>query len=481
MTKLYTFDEFLEYLDQEYIWNDSFLEAIKKNILIDEDFLSEIHKDITESVTETITENLTSGELSPEVNTLYRQANALLESHIKSIIESNRGVKLLLASTFDEESAQKLYDLFEQSAYQGLSRKLEDQTTKKLNEYIAKTISENNPVFCKSISSQIVNGILDDTILKNTLTDNLSKRIDSYFTSQADILTERIDDRLARETKKLGRSFNLSLTSKSQVLAEKIETHLTDKADVILEYLKKNVRSEIMGEFSERLRDELFDTLRNNLDKSFREEVRKYLNDYFPGSLSQDYKRLKREITLLNEEVEHLQQKKNSLESTIDKITKSMAKANFNFSSIETDFKSLIDPPVKSPISHRCTDSKLPRELIGFNIYGYDEYEYGLKMNDCNVTLDVAKQAIKVNGEIEIYDFKKVKLNMFWGKNGAKITFLFEVYDNNNEIVRTSASNVYLDSSDQSKFAFNIYIPIRQYGVELLRKDISKVVISLME
>ncbi len=480
MTQLLTFDEFLENLNQEFIWNDSFLEAIKKNILIDEDFVNEIHNDITENVTEIITGKLTSGELSPEVNTLYRQANILLESHIKSIIESNRGMKLLLASAFDEESAQKLYNLFEHSAFQGISKRLEDQIAKKLDEYVAKAISENNPVFCRSISSQIIDGVLNDIVLENTLIDNLSKRINSYLTGQAHILAERIDDQLAEETAILGRSFNLILKNRSHELAVEIESRLTNKADTILNSLKEDVHSEIMGEFSERIRDELFDTLRNDLDKSFRVEVHKYLNEYFPESLSQDYKRLKGEITLLNKEIDLLQQKKSSLESTINSITRSMTKANFKTSSY-TNPKSLMDATVKSQITRRSTDSELPIDLIGFNIYGYDEYEYGLKLNNCKVVLDAGKQTIKVIGEIEIYDFKKVKLNMLWGKNGAKATFQFEVYDNKNEIIRTCASNVYLDSSDQSKFAFNIYIPIQQYGVELLSKDISKVVISLMQ
>ena len=481
MTKLLTFDEFLEDLNQEFIWNDSFIEAIKKNILVDEDFLSEIHNDIAENVTEAITDRLISGELSPEINTMYREANTLLESQIKTILESNRGVRLLLASSFDEESAKKLYNLFEQSASKGISSRLEADIRKKLDDYVDQIISEKSPIFNKAFYSSIINGIFDDAIIERSLVEYFSKRIDLYLTSQANALSERIDNRLAMETDKLAQRIESTLTSQSLILGERIETQLTNKAGVFSDSLKQGIQSEILGNFSESLRMDIYNSLKRSLEKSIRFAAQQYFDDHFPVSLSQNYSRLQKEFTLLNEEVKLLQKKKESIESTLARINKSMIKETSHLASNDKDSKSEIDGTVKSHIPRRPKDSEIPIEFNGFNIYGYDDYDYGIKMNECSASLDVAKQTIRVIGEMKVYDFQKLKLNMFWGKKGAKITFQFEVYDKNNEIIRASASNVNLDSSDQAKFAFNIYIPIRHYDVEYLKPDITKIVLSLME
>ena len=481
MKKWLTFDELLEYLDQEFIWNYSFLEEIKKNILTDEDFLSELHNDITENVTESIIEKLISGELSPEINTLYRDANAILEAHIKSIIESNRGVRLLLASAFDEESAKKLYNLFEQSAYKGISNSLETDIREKMDDYVAHIISEKNPTINKAIYSNIINGIFDDIIIERTLVDYFSKRIDRYLTSQANALSERMDNRLDNETDKLAQRIESTLTSQCLILGESIETQLTNKASVFSDSLKQDIQSEILGDFSESLRMDIYNSLKRSLEKSIRLAAQQYFDDHFPVSLSQNYSRLKKEISLLNEEVMLLQKKKDSIELTLDRLTKSLVKETADLSSSDIDSKSEIDKTVISHSPRKISAGEIPIEFNGFNTYGYDDYDYGLKMHDCCASLDVAKQTIRVTGEMKVYDFQKLKLNIIWGKKGAKVTFQFEVYDKNNEMIRTSASNVYLDSSDQAKFAFNIYIPIRHYDVEYLKPDITKIVLSLME
>ena len=179
---------------------------------------------------------------------------------------------------------------------------------------------------------------------------------------------------------------------------------------------------------------DIYNSLKRSLEKSIRFAAQQYFDDHFPVSLSQNYSRLQKEFTLLNEEVKLLQKKKESIESTLARINKSMIKETSHLASNDKDSKSEIDGTVKSHIPRRPKDSEIPIEFNGFNIYGYDDYDYGIKMNECSASLDVAKQTIRVIGEMKVYDFQKLKLNMFWGKKGAKITFQFEVYDKNNLI-----------------------------------------------
>lgn len=97
--------ELLEFLDQENLWNEPFMETIKQTILENEEFMNELCSKIIDPVLQEIIERITSGELSQEFNTMYREADKLLISEIRSMLKTHGGIKILLNATDGVSSA----------------------------------------------------------------------------------------------------------------------------------------------------------------------------------------------------------------------------------------------------------------------------------------------------------------------------------------------------------------------------------------
>ncbi|WP_289803989.1 hypothetical protein, partial [Faecalibaculum rodentium] len=176
--------EIIENIDQETLRGDSFLDTVKQMVLADEDFVNSLYSKVSEAVAQEITERLASGDLSHEINMMYRQSNQLLESEIRQALNSNC-IKPFLNVVYDESSAKRLYGLFEQSALNNVSPKLDRIISEKLQSRISDigfqkemfaALNKSNSLFIDAYTDIIAHTLESDySNLENRVEDELNR------------------------------------------------------------------------------------------------------------------------------------------------------------------------------------------------------------------------------------------------------------------------------------------------------------------
>ncbi|WP_289424049.1 hypothetical protein [Faecalibaculum rodentium] len=526
--------ELLEFLDQEHLWNEPFMETVKQIILKDEEFINELYSKIIDPVSQGIIERITSGELSQELNTMYREANKLLISEIRSMLKTHGGIKMLLNATDGVSSTQYLYKLFEQSATHELSPKLDKLIGEKVTYFVNKNVKllVFDPRFRTKFLEmlRISHKAYLDTYTE-IVTDTLGNDYASLEEKYAEELSKIIEDiekiKLHIDRNRLETRYLYLEEMVSNICQEEFDNYfipdrfihkISDDIEVsVRDALEESIRDDLIKsirkDFEESIRKDLESSISKDLEASIRKDMersiqidldrlirknlealtRYKLDDLIKKDLEQNLKQLHQQLTYsdipyLQNKVNNLKHEINVLEQKIEEVKSSnniLSESSKPESNIHrsNELSSSINPRNKVPNSNQVPNivGEIPMILSGITADGLDNFDFGLSISNYSASWSRKKQEIRIFVEIEVYDFDFFNQIFLLGTQNGMLTFRCLVTDSNDSLITEHEATINISSSIKSPMGLQFTIPIPRNLSRLDRSNISKVVIILLD